>query len=1042
MSAADSYLAQSRLNDMKQHADNIIQGIKAIDENDAKRAIWELFQNAIDLNPECEIEITLADNEFRFKHNGPIFTPETLDCLFKQLSSKTLEERKIEFTETDPVGQYGTGFLTTHAFGKVVKIQSGLQKDADWIPLEAFPLDRSLDNWRLLAEKLDKLRDEVADMLREKESLPPPFPDTEFTYLFDSDTNRERAEDAIQSLEGILPFVMTLNNRLKKVVVHSQNNPPTIYERQELVDLGELWNMGIRINEDSKSVWHLKSEEKQITIILPLDDQKVAYDLGDQMPRFFLFYPLFGTQDFGINFLIHSRNFHPTEPRDALYLETNNENNINEEKANQSLIDSATDLIFSYLSTGSDKIVNPHFLAKTQFKTHSENRKLNDYYKSLKSKWTSHLKELAVVETDKSRIKPSEAIFLDEELLANTAFLDCVYELASKFYDNLPIKGIIKEWIEIAREWEITDLKIVGFNELTSKIEESKRIDCFSPAVLIRFYDLITESGKQSIFSSKDLLPNRKGQLKKFTFLSKSLGISPAIFDLVEEIAPNLQHRIVASEFELTLEFPPFGAKEFIHEMNTTIEEKFKNGIKPEEASENFRNALIRLGSIDQKESSFSGETRMAKYASEFYGIEYYPLSLSSQEKESLETRSLERKMAEFFLTELSTRPSDWIVANLEFIRKVLEVVALDNYRTILSTLKIVPNELHQFMLAGELKVPVDIPPRVRILYNEIVLENGQIEREFVHPKLRDWLNTNHRTGKDLAIKIEEKFFSVGEAGVSVEKSRYKKYILEIISGFNEQINQDRDLRPSYLRETFPLTYANKSKILLELADGDSSYSILSLSPEQIKKLGQLAQDPARLNEIIRLGEDAQLTEEQKKSDFAHKNMIGTRVEGIFRNGLSNQISDPNRFKFENVQNGQDIIIFLDKEPFYYIEVKSRWAPGSPIRMSGPQTLKAFRNKDRYALCTIDMTKLPNDARKEANGLEELSPVIKINVDIGTKVEHLVDVFNSSEDDEKFHIGGDFRTYIPQWYIDEGISIAKFETFLNQSMLNYAIPNQ
>ena len=45
--------------DMKQHADKLIQGFEKLEERHAKRAIWELFQNAIDISENSEIIIEL-----------------------------------------------------------------------------------------------------------------------------------------------------------------------------------------------------------------------------------------------------------------------------------------------------------------------------------------------------------------------------------------------------------------------------------------------------------------------------------------------------------------------------------------------------------------------------------------------------------------------------------------------------------------------------------------------------------------------------------------------------------------------------------------------------------------------------------------------------------------------------------------------------------------------------------------------------------------------------------------------------------------------
>ena len=149
-----SYEDLSELNDMKQHADKIIQGIKKLEENDANRAIWELFQNAIDLSDNCDITITITEEHLVFKHNGQPFTPMTLDCLFKQVSSKTLEERKITFEDNEPVGQYGTGFITSHTFGKRIEISGALIKDDGYVALNNFFIDRNTDNWKELGQRI------------------------------------------------------------------------------------------------------------------------------------------------------------------------------------------------------------------------------------------------------------------------------------------------------------------------------------------------------------------------------------------------------------------------------------------------------------------------------------------------------------------------------------------------------------------------------------------------------------------------------------------------------------------------------------------------------------------------------------------------------------------------------------------------------------------------------------------------------------------------------------------------------------------------
>lgn len=66
--------------DMKQHADKLIQGFEKLEDSHAKRAIWELFQNAIDLSEYSEIILELKEDSVIFKHNGKPFTTNTLSC--------------------------------------------------------------------------------------------------------------------------------------------------------------------------------------------------------------------------------------------------------------------------------------------------------------------------------------------------------------------------------------------------------------------------------------------------------------------------------------------------------------------------------------------------------------------------------------------------------------------------------------------------------------------------------------------------------------------------------------------------------------------------------------------------------------------------------------------------------------------------------------------------------------------------------------------------------------------------------------------------
>ena len=77
--------------DMKQHADKLIQGFENLKDSHAKRAIWELFQNAIDLSEKCEVIIINFQKRTRqrfrrFPQSVPLLVRQTHGSYTKKSS--------------------------------------------------------------------------------------------------------------------------------------------------------------------------------------------------------------------------------------------------------------------------------------------------------------------------------------------------------------------------------------------------------------------------------------------------------------------------------------------------------------------------------------------------------------------------------------------------------------------------------------------------------------------------------------------------------------------------------------------------------------------------------------------------------------------------------------------------------------------------------------------------------------------------------------------------------------------------------------------
>ena len=115
---------QSRRQDNKQHCQKILDGIDKFDDTTAERAIWELIQNARDLSECAKIQLRLTKEKLTFTHNGSPFDYESFTSLIKQISSAQKEEK-------DTVGQFGTGFMTTHKFSRIIQISGSVKLDEE-----------------------------------------------------------------------------------------------------------------------------------------------------------------------------------------------------------------------------------------------------------------------------------------------------------------------------------------------------------------------------------------------------------------------------------------------------------------------------------------------------------------------------------------------------------------------------------------------------------------------------------------------------------------------------------------------------------------------------------------------------------------------------------------------------------------------------------------------------------------------------------------------------------------------------------------------
>ena len=461
---------ESDLSDFKQHADKMIRGFENFNHYSSNRAVWELVQNACDLTTNCEVVLDYRNNGFSFAHNGEPFTTKSFISLIKQVSGKYGEESDIP-----EVGKYGTGFLTTHTFGRKFRINSILKDNNIFFQVKDFLIDRSPKEWKELSNNIRTQKKNLEQLIKEGTILPNPEIKTTFTFLPESSQELSYIDESRKDLEDYIPIVLTINDRLKKVSIILDDTETSFKQvAKEKVPNNngiELYKTTISKNGSNKILYSIVDTDYQIEIILPINENLELFQFPERVARLFLYYPLIGSENFGLNFVINCNKFLPTEQRDGIHLKSNKDQVKDQEEENQIIIKKASQLIFDFLKSNVLNVSNPLLYAQINFRRNTENNLLNGYFEELQNTWVKEYELLPIVETADGFKSVNEVCFLENELLDTDCF-DDIYSLFSMFYQNVPTKEKIVLWSKFVSEWTDESVTFKGHQDLIEKISE------------------------------------------------------------------------------------------------------------------------------------------------------------------------------------------------------------------------------------------------------------------------------------------------------------------------------------------------------------------------------------------------------------------------------------------------------------------------------------------------------------------------------------------------------------------------------------------
>lgn len=1022
----------------KQSCTKISQGLEKLDNRSSERAIWELFQNARDLARRDEagrkiahIRMKVTPEEFIFAHQGRPFTHDSFSSLVKQVSAQEKEDE-------ESVGQYGTGFLTTHSFGRRIRIYGSLDMEdlvkGQFVDIDGFVIDRVFDE---IPDFVDKMAAQLVEIDKYADG---PFTTscrewTELHYQLDSaDKAAEKVTRGLEEAIKVMPYVMTINEPIGDVEIEDQTTGRHIKFRKEaLPEENGLKVMAIFIEENFevalKKIFYLQSEDGSDTVILPLESVGQASPL-DGIAKLFVFFPLLGTESFGMDAIFHSNRFTPVEERDALHLPVENANVKAKYEKNVSVLEEMSRIVFDYYEKHALEITGWQDVTSLSFECFRNKEDItNTFFSNFKAKWVHAYEQLPMVDINGVRqtVKSGNVRVYSQALCTELAgekeaWRPVVYR-GAKYVGNVPSEEHIMKWSETIGTWYEDSLSFISDETIAARLADA---EC-DRVVLLNFCSYLSEQKLTHLFERYALLPNHDGQKQVSANLVDAEAIPDWLRQLVKQFIPNSVAKFVARDFSKLVSLNVYGRDSLKKDLNDALlsiaKESFRKPVNPQTADMEVLKGMAQISMIVRNDEMDNHRTRAMKAICDHLGMAYAPVVLPALDSEERDLTELPfQHLVENLCLEISSGDSTWMVANREYVYRLHEalnkwVFYYGNDRTdgVANRYAILPNQLNEPRLLADLKFGKDIPSKLMDLY-EAVLDTD-LRGRLVANDFSDFISIPTLEAAEVAKEIEDK----------LEEDNFQhSSVLDIIDLI------DSDLMYARL---FPHVSEKKADIFMKQVKPeckDSVYRLMKIDDsEKLKQLAELA-DETDLDEIIRMGRQAKETQRLQRAEFEYKAKLGEYVEEILTETLEQRLAHMiegglketlPEIKVLNEQYGKDLTVTVNGESVYFIEIKSRWGVDQSVEMSPLQMRTSVENRDAYALCCVNMSGVDHNVveKRIFPEIEESLDRIKSLTNIGHLVTEVNKVTLIPADD--IHLGGSYSCVVPQKVFQaEGVS--------------------
>ena len=1063
-------------------AGDILTGIRNAENAPAERAIWELVQNARDVSRETEpavISFTRTESGLVFSHHGKPFTNTSLESLIKQTSSKVRSDIKT-------VGKYGTGFLITHQFGRIIHLAGILQVVDESKLYYHFPelvLDRSFEDKDLLKESLKQQAGKVKSWGFDPAVLTDDANGkTEFKYVARFDAEHDALKRAFENAPNQVSYVLALNSNYIKEIEFKDE----IQGYNRLFKLGEIVGKpvgegdsyilkrtdikeeGVR-NKDH-TIFTLSSktidervDDSIVTVILPIEQDGNGYKaklFEKGLAKLYLSLPLIGTENWGLNMIIHSPLFEcENDSRSGLRIVPQGLGLP--ENDNKRMLECAYQMVEEWLNTYLEQVSDRKYLGKVCFDNTSKNQAVVDFNESLQEKWVSLMETMPIaLNNEGDYLKPQELIVIDETMteyaIENEGLRKAIYEVLLKQYS-----GKISEykdflfWSKQICQWRtgnpqnhilniediVTAIEAINWNETETGLPNEWVV------YLKSIVQYLIETGNEALLSHC-IVPNEDCKMHDIKELHIPENFSTAYRSVIDIIVPTERDKFIHPQFRMMgisnlSAYSEQDAKDALTkklgELQITVNNKLKS-IETDVRAERFNPseekweeaieddillAIIRLLSMWTGALSENLESKLLRLFCEYLNIDV-PSGDTITKTYFTDSEQMWRTILFDIIYRFNRLDNTEQTIRKDWLKRLVDVLrSYSSTEDYLKRFMLFPDQTGAIRYADEVVSGVGVEPEMKDYYDEIVSKAGEtVKSKLVDDEYTKYLpHENVWNNQTLGGKIEDVVSKV-EGYPNLEKYEKKAVVLQIVKRFGDSEEGKK------WSDFFKVLSVHKSQILLTFAESDSVFTLLLQPEDRLKTLSEIAVDE-HCDEILKQARAAQEQRMFDDADMLYKRELGLYVEKYLveqlgkmlnENEVIKAVSDGSNLTDQDVQGGQDIIVYLErgdkKIPLYYVEVKSRWSTRESVEMSKLQMETSSKEKERYALCVVDMHDYDKEKvfRKEyPKTFEEIKGRISVVDEIGLRNADLVPYTYDSK--TEVHIGGEIKSVVPQDYV-------------------------